>query len=143
MKRSPELRNLSVDHHHGLLLARKAKLVAAGQDDTPLPDMWKEAEEKFRFELEPHFRIEEEVLGPALHAHGEIALVQRLHREHEELRGTIKPGADRTPASLANFGELLERHIRFEERELFETAQRVLNPDELSAVAVACQARYS
>lgn len=115
--------------------------MAAGQDDTPLAVMWKEIEEKFRFDLEPHFRVEEEAIAPALESHGESALVQRLIQEHKELREYFKPGADRTAANLASFGVLLENHIRFEERELFEVAQKVLNPDELNAVAIASQAR--
>jgi hypothetical protein len=32
MKRIPQLRDLSEDHHHGLVLARKARQAAAGKD---------------------------------------------------------------------------------------------------------------
>jgi hemerythrin len=143
MKRFPELRDLSVDHHHGLLLARMAKLVASGKEDKPLPEMWEEVEERFRLELEPHFRVEEEVIAPALESHGEHQLVRRLLREHTELRRLMKPGVERSAANLATFGELLEDHIRFEERELFEVAQAVLDPDQLKAVAAASRSRHS
>jgi hypothetical protein len=143
MKRMAELRDLSVDHHHGLLLARMAKLVAAGQETTPLPAMWKEVEERFRLELEPHFRVEEGVIAPALESHGEHQLVQRLLREHAELRQLLKPGMERSAANLAKFGELLENHIRFEEREMFEVTQAVLDSDQLKAIATASRARHS
>jgi hemerythrin len=142
MKRIPELRDLSVDHHHGLLLARMAKLVASGQEAKPLPEMWKEVEERFRLELEPHFRVEEEVIAPALESHGEHQLVQRLLREHAALRRLARPGGERTAASLAAFGELLENHIRFEEREMFEVTQAVLSADQLKAIATASGARH-
>lgn len=141
MKRLPELRDLSVDHHFGLLLARKAKLVASGEDDTPLEEMWKEVEDKFRFDLEPHFKVEETAICPALESHGEHELVQRLLREHQDLREILMPGIERTTTNLAKFGTLLEGHIRFEERELFEVAQKILTSSELLVVAKASQNR--
>ena len=36
---------------------------------------------------------------------------------------------------------LLEKHIRFEERELFEVAQNTLNPDVLSEIERACHVK--
>ncbi len=141
LKRFPELRDLSVDHHHGLLLARKAKLVASGEEDTSPDEMWKEISERFRFELEPHFRVEEEALVPALEAHDKHDMARRLLQEHGGLRRFVTPGFDQTRENLGKFGELLESHIRFEERELFETAQEILTPEELGAVDTASKAR--
>jgi hemerythrin-like domain-containing protein len=140
MKRVPELRDLSEDHHHGLVLARKARKAAAGEDGFPASDVWAEVEAMFKTELEPHFQIEESLIGAVLAALGESQLSRRLLDEHEALREFLIPGRDRTPDDLGRFGELLEKHIRFEERELFEVAQSRLNPDELSEVAKACQA---
>lgn len=142
MKRVPELRNLSEDHHHGLALARKARKAAAGEEGFSTSDVWAEVEASFKAELEPHFRIEESLIGTVLEAHGESRLAKRLFDEHEALREFFIPGGDRTPDDLGCFGKLLEKHIRFEERELFEVAQNTLNRDELSAVAKACHARH-
>jgi len=141
LKRFPELRDLSVDHHHGLLLARKAKLVASGDEDTSPDGMWNEISERFRFELEPHFKVEEEALVPALESHGKHEMARRLLQEHRDLRGYVAPGSGRTLENLGKFGELLERHIRFEERELFETAQKILTSEELGAIDTASKAR--
>ncbi len=141
MKRSPELRDLSSDHHHGLALARMARRSAAGGGDRPIAEVWTEIVEKFRVELDPHFQVEESALAPALEAHGASALVRRLLEEHALLRASVRPGAGRTSADLEDFGELLERHIRFEERELFDAAQRLLSVDELKAVAEASRMR--
>ncbi len=136
MKRAPELRALSEDHHHGLVLARKAKL--AGTDPGAAIDAtWAEVEAKFEAELEPHFQIEEELLAPPLAAIGEQALVGRLFVEHAALRACVAAGAPRTREALAGFGDLLEAHIRFEERELFETAQTRLDAGALRAIAEA------
>ena len=137
MKRVLQLRDLSEDHHHGLVLARKAKLAASGQE------MWAEVDAAFESELAPHFEIEETFIGPALRDAGEMHLAQRLLDEHAALRRFVTPGCERSLDDLRLFGELLERHIRFEERELFEVAQDKLSSDELEAVANACRDRRS
>lgn len=136
MKRAPELRALSEDHHHGLVLARKAKL-AGGNEGSAVDAAWAEVEARFEDALEPHFRIEETLLAPPLAAAGERALVERLLAEHAALRAYVAPGAPRTALALVRFGEFLEAHIRFEERELFEAAQRRLDAAALRAIAEA------
>ena len=128
MRRDPNLRRLSRDHHTGLVLAKRARALAgagAAQRDAA----WAELQARFADELEPHFRLEEQGLLPALRAAGEDALVARTLGEHAELRALIGGGADE---AAARFGEALSAHIRFEEAALFETAQRVLDPQVLA-----------
>lgn len=142
MKRISELRELSEDRHHGLALARMAKKSVAGEGGLSLAEAWMEVDRKFRDELEPHFHIEESMIGPALESRGGRDLVERLLREHAELRRLAGPGLTRTTDVLLMFGELLDNHIRFEERELFEVVQNVLSAEELAAIASASQARH-
>lgn len=135
MKRDPALRHLSVDHHHALVLARRASRVAAGEVDEPIEALWVTIRETFARELEPHFQTEEALLLPALTHAGADELVRRTLDDHRRLR-QIVAGVDVDPRSgLAEFGELLTEHVRFEERELFECAQRRLTPKQLAAVA--------
>ena len=141
MKRAPQLRDLSEDHHHGLVLARNAKLAGSGDKAPSVSEMWAHVEAVFKSELEPHFEIEESFIGEALRGAGESQLAQRLVDEHEALRQFLLPGHRRTVDDLRRFGELLEQHIRFEERELFQVAQEKLTGDELAAVAQACRGR--
>ncbi|MCP8688816.1 hemerythrin domain-containing protein [Marinobacterium sedimentorum] len=141
MKRVPQLRDLSDDHHQGLVLARKAKMAALGQKEPCGPEIWAEVEAVFRRELEPHFEIEESFIAEPLRAAGESQLAQRLCDEHEALRQYLMPGHPRTLDDLRLFGELLQQHIRFEERELFQVAQHKLTSEELGAVAQACHDR--
>ena len=141
MKRVLELRGLSDDHHHGLVLARKAKRAGAGELDAPAKETWAEVEAQFAAELAPHFLIEETLIAPALTAAGEGALTKRLYEEHRALRACVLPGGGRTREDLTRFGELLENHIRFEERELFESAQKCMTSEALAAVAEACRAK--
>ncbi len=61
MKRIPELRKLSEDHHYGLVLARKARLA---KDETSAKKVWWEVMNKFQDEFDPHFIIEEKYLAP-------------------------------------------------------------------------------
>lgn len=137
MKRSAELRDLSVDHHHGLVLARRARRVGAGEDPTAPEAAWAEIERRFRDELEPHFRIEEELLVPELTRRHEHALVDRLAEDHAALRGLASPDGARDRAALCAFGERLEAHIRFEERELFPVVEARFPQAALDTVAQA------
>lgn len=119
MKRSPGLRDLSSEHHTGLVLARR--VVQAATDDE-VAHAWGELVERFETELEPHFRLEETQLLPALAQAGDMAIVQRTLDEHAQLRALIYD-LPHDAASLRAFAKLLQAHIRFEERELFATAQ--------------------
>ncbi|MCP3871297.1 MAG: hemerythrin domain-containing protein [Gammaproteobacteria bacterium] len=130
MYRHPSLRSLSSDHHSGLVLARKARNAANG-DLSDRTDAWKAIQIVFRNELEPHFQLEEQGLLPALRAVGEVDLVERTLQEHRQMRLLI---AGNGPDSLLSFAELLSAHIRFEEQELFNTAQRQLEPDVLTGL---------
>lgn len=143
MKRSPELRDLSEDHHYGLVLARKAMRAAVGEGALSLEEAWTMVEEKFADELEPHFQVEERALVPLLEQHGEEKLTERLRVEHAALRRFLAPGQARTAEELEGFGKLLEKHIRFEEREVFVFAQAKLSKEELSTVRQARRSDYS
>ena len=139
MKRSPQLRDLSEDHHHALVLARSAKLAADGEQKFQIASVWAEVELKMQRELEPHFEIEETLLAPALEQQGERILVNRLRADHAALRSHFRKHSARGAVELRLFGELLEEHVRFEERELFEVAERTLSAATLEAVAMACR----
>ena len=130
MKRIAELHKLSADHHLGLVLARRARLAAEGKSSHTPSEAWEEVGRKFLSELEPHFRIEEEYLVPPMEAMGALGLVERLNEEHKALREIVLDRSARTLSLLRHFGEILERHIRFEEREFFVTAEKLL-PTEL------------
>lgn len=139
MKRAPELRTLSVDHHHALVLAKKA--IEAGRSESVLEidELWAEVELKFSTELEPHFAIEEKLIEPALRARGHAELADKLNEDHAALRRFKLPGKGGTGEGLRLFGELLVAHIRFEERELFAVAEEVMSAEELAEVESACR----
>ncbi|HEX9264187.1 MAG TPA: hemerythrin domain-containing protein [Candidatus Binatia bacterium] len=125
--RHPSLIPLSQDHHHGLALALRCRKQALGQikpmGAAGLRERAKEFLDFYTSNLEAHFRAEEEVLFPALHsaipATGSV--IEELIREHVEIRQIMpRLAAGSGLAKLIfDLGDLLERHIRREERELF------------------------
>jgi hemerythrin-like domain-containing protein len=82
-----------------------------------------EFKEFFAHNLVNHFRAEEEVLFPQLGSRVPESreIIDLLLREHEQLRSAMpKLDAEEGLAKLVfDLGDLLERHIRKEERELF------------------------
>jgi hypothetical protein len=113
VKRSDALRPLSDDHHRALVLARRAKRALA--------KTWPDVVAFFASDLEPHFQTEERWLFPLLDAAGELGLAERARADHARLRALV-----RAAAPSAEFATALEEHVRFEERELFPVAERLL-----------------
>ncbi|MCP5246594.1 MAG: hemerythrin domain-containing protein [Burkholderiales bacterium] len=142
MKRIAALKALSIDHHHGLVLARKAKMVGtAGLQPNELQEIRMELRSHAETVLISHFEIEESCIAAALNTLNDPdidQLINRLYREHEALRQLFSSVDICNTAHLKQLGELLEQHIRFEERELFEVAQTRLDDQALQAIAAAC-----
>ncbi|MDD5176952.1 MAG: hemerythrin domain-containing protein [Sterolibacterium sp.] len=131
MKRSAALTQLSREHHTALVLAKHAQRMSMENKGAVLRFM-AQAVETFSRELEPHFRSEENTLLPALKGVGEPEIVRRTLTEHEELRRLANQLKTEDTTSLRRFGEALEAHVRFEERELFVLAESVLTPEALT-----------
>lgn len=138
MQRAPQLVSLSHDHHHALVLARRCRLCATPDASGDVAAAWAAVREAFPSHLEPHFEIEEAHLVPALEAAGETVMVERLREEHAALRA-LAAEESATASTVERFGTLLEAHVRFEEREVFELAQRRLPAAILDTVAEACR----
>lgn len=131
MKRDARLRGLSSEHHQALVLAR----TLATRHPT-----WTVADgvalhTRFRDELEPHFRIEEELLLPALQSLGEADLVRRVQTDHALLRACARAASAGDGAAARALGEHLRDHIRFEERELFPVCEAQIPGAVLDEVA--------
>ncbi len=136
MKRAEELKDLSRDHHHALVLGRKCVRAADADGSTAqLEVTWAAAAAAFARELEPHFGVEEMHLLTAMAAAGEADLVARTRRDHARLRELVRLPAER--GVLREFGELLGAHVRFEEQELFPRAEQVLSAADLATIAHA------
>lgn len=112
MRRHPALVHLSQDHHHTLVWARRLR---EGETD---------GFADFRRGLARHFREEEEQVFPLL---AEFCaeppdVLARALVDHARIRA-LPPGAE--------LADVLEAHVRLEERELFELLQDVVPADRL------------
>jgi hemerythrin-like domain-containing protein len=151
MKRAPELRDLSDHHHRGLVQARRLRRAATG-DEANMPEETAEAFLEFWQEgTTTHFREEEEVLLPVLARYREDLLgrepVVEMLLQHARIRGLViglsdevKGGSVRLE-TLGSIGELLESHIRLEEREVFSTIEEALPEEALREVADRLEAK--
>jgi len=125
--RHPSLIPLSHDHHHGLALALRCRKQALGQLKPMglkgLKERAQELRDFFANNLVRHFRAEEEALFPKLRqlVPESAALLDQLARDHRQLRDAISQldGEVALGKLVFDLGDLLERHIRKEERELF------------------------
>jgi hemerythrin-like domain-containing protein len=94
--------------------------------------------------LARHFRAEEEALFPFLRARlagdpGRLALLDQLTAEHRQLEArrdgvATADGDGALAVALTAFADLLEAHVRLEERELFEHFPESIPPAEAEGV---------
>ena len=123
IKRHQALVSFSRDHHNGLLLAWK---VRQGLKNLVEPERISDyVLFAFKNELEQHFKDEEKWLFPELPADDGLRI--QAETDHAGMRGLITQlGSDKKDiAALTQFADLLEKHIRFEERELFNHLQEI------------------
>lgn len=121
MRRDRRLSGLSSEHHQALVLARRLALLAAG--GAARAEDARAVAERFAREIEPHFRVEEEVLLPALRRAGARSLVETVECDHCFLRDQAAAAAAGRRDGLADFAARLTAHVRFEERELFPACE--------------------
>jgi iron-sulfur cluster repair protein YtfE (RIC family) len=133
---------LSHDHHHGLALALRCRKQALGRlKPMGIEGLRMRAEEMrdfFDHRLTPHFRAEEEILFPFMReaVPQSAALIDDLLREHGTFRQEIGKLAGKTGLSklIFDLGDLLERHIRREERELFPLFEKYVRGSDAEIV---------
>ena len=134
MKRHASLRDLSVDHHHGLVHAQRLQK-SDGLSDVERMRVALSFLEFWDAAISIHFRKEELALLPVFSRYGgdvaQPTIVEMLI-QHTRIRGFVMELKDeveqgRAPVmTLENIGVMLEIHIRLEEREVFPTIEGLL-----------------
>jgi hypothetical protein len=139
LKRSRELKPLSSEHEQALLVAFQLRHGISGHGDSAgapkdLPGLVALAKRYDETVLVPHTRAEEELLA----GHVSAVDLSRLKSEHIELRRFLSDATDARPqemrAALARFADLLERHVRWEERELFPALEAAMTGEALATM---------
>lgn len=127
IKRNESLRNVSRDHHFGLLFCWKLRTGLKTVEPIRIKHY---ADHFYKVHLLPHFKLEERYIFPLLGE--EHTLVQKAMEDHKKLTRLFEE-KDCSADSLTRIEQLLEEHIRFEERVLFKELQRVVQEDQLLA----------
>lgn len=131
IRRSKELAPLSREHHDGLLFVWKIKQGLS--NGTSLATLRDYARWFWSNHMKPHFKDEEQVLVKYLP--GDNPLVTQMFNEHAHIRDLIiSLDKDPDPDSLQLLADYINKHIRFEERELFAYAEQALTPQQLEEV---------
>lgn len=140
MKRHKSLYPLSHDHHHALVQARNLRVASS---DPGLPSFLKAGRDFIAFwdsKLQTHFRQEEEILLPGFSKYSSTDRVEiietlkqhiEIRRACRELRDNLNKEAAPEAESLRKLGALLEKHIRYEENQLFPAIEEAVPEEEL------------
>lgn len=128
MLRDRSLVPLSQQHHNGLALCVLTRRALAAGASADLAALARRITDRYELELANHFEIEEQVLFTEIERNlGALPILADLLREHRELErlvGELRRGP--SAGLLEQFCDLLTRHIRREENELFEATQQRL-----------------
>lgn len=132
IKRHPAMVSFSKDHHFGLLLVWKIrqglkKSIEAGRIGKYVLFFFSE-------DLLKHFWDEEKLLFSRLRADDLLRI--QAEEDHAVIYQLIKDIRNQTEDTvlLTQLADRLEKHIRFEERELFNHLQSVIGADELALI---------
>jgi hemerythrin len=145
LRRDPALVPLSREHHGVLVRALDLKQ-AARRDGAAQRAAAQAFLDAFEAEMRGHFADEEELLLPAARSFDPegVARIAAEHREMEALADSLRSGLDQgrdLGTSCAELGQLLDDHVRYEERAFFETLQRHLSAAELAELGRRLDAR--
>ena len=129
MKRHESLQPLSREHHHGLLLCWKIKTgISKGIEFSRIK---KYVDWFYQNHILPHFEVEENHVFPLLGM--EHDMVKKALAQHASLRELFTAQSD-IQLNLLRISEELDKHIRFEERELFPKIQDDISEDALKTL---------
>ena len=129
IKRHEAIQPLSREHHNGLVFcwrirAGLSKNVETRRIKTYVDWFWAN-------HLHQHFDAEEQYVFPVLEDHDD--LLKRALAEHRRLETLITTETDLTQ-TLEAIANILEGHIRFEERVLFNKIQEVATDEQLHEI---------
>jgi hemerythrin-like domain-containing protein len=125
--RNESLKNLSRDHHFGLLFCWK---IRSSLNTIETKRLARYSEYFYKEHLQPHFKLEEKYIFPLFGE--ETTLVQEAMDDHMKLT-ELFGAQEKSIEILAQIAKTLEKHIRFEERVLFKELQKLIPEDELAA----------
>ncbi len=130
IKRNKSLQPISREHHQSLLLCWKIR--TGFSKGVEAERMKKYTDWFFENHIQPHFEVEEKYIFPILG--NEHELVKKALSEHRRLTRLFE-NEEEIEKSLSLIEEELEKHIRFEERVLFNEIQEIATEGQLKLVS--------
>lgn len=130
IKRVETLQGVSREHHHGLLLCWKIRTGFSKKISNER--IKKYADWFYEAHLIPHFELEENHIFPIMGEQND--LVKKALAEHRRLTRLFND-TDEIDKSLSLIEEELEKHIRFEERVLFNEIQKIATEQQLKTIS--------
>ncbi|MUV36741.1 hypothetical protein JNUCC1_00545 [Lentibacillus sp. JNUCC-1] len=140
IKRHDSLQPLSRHHMIGLHVALKLKRAGTEQSRLTNEEIIQDLKAFWEPDGQNHFREEEEILLPAYAAYTDINQPEIVNMllEHVIIRSKIKQVLEIEKfdiTAMQTLGELLEKHIRTEERVIFPMIEQALPEDKLIELA--------
>lgn len=140
-RRHDSLIPLSREHQYALMMCLRIHrgLIERHEDPEWLKVKAGHAVRFFDGDLVTHFKAEEEFLFPMMkELQGAASIIDQLLAEHERMRMLCEQlrriETTTLAATLMEFADTLEAHIRKEERELFPIYEQQASPEEMSRV---------
>jgi len=140
IKRDKALLILSHDHHQGLILAQVIKKGSPQYKNLPNSIVGKKdySIKFYNDELIKHFEDEEKILFPVVNGKDDEIdnLIEEIITEHKKIKQLVNQleSDEDVENTLDELGNILESHIRKEERDLFTKIQEILTKEELTSV---------
>lgn len=129
IKREEYLKALSREHHHSLLLCWKIK--TGFTKGVSITRMKLYIDWFFKNHLQPHFELEEKYIFPILG--NENVLIKQAIEEHKII-SRLFCDTSHIETSIKQIQEDLEKHVRFEERFLFDEIQKVASSENMEEI---------
>ena len=131
IKRSVQLQPLSREHHDGLLFVWKIR--QGLNNNTSIDKLREYTGWYWRHHIRPHFFQEEKILLPFIPA--SHSLRAQLKEEHDDIKELIL-FIDKEPDRIdfIHLSNLIDTHIRFEEREFFQYLEQHLSEKNLTDI---------
>lgn len=132
IKRSEHIILLSKDHHTSLLFCWKIR--QGLKMDAEMERIKKYVQYFWRYHMQPHFEEEEEILFAPL----KDEKVQKAIDEHGQIKTQINTLLNRSEmeagSGLALLADMVDKHVRYEERELFPHLEKTLSHEQLETI---------
>lgn len=129
IKRHTALKPLSREHHHGLLLCWKIRTGIKKEIETLR--IWSYVSWFYDNHLAQHFETEEKYIYPILGSDNEF--IKKAVSEHRKISHLIQE-APKSYKNLDLIAEILENHIRVDERSLFSEIQAIAIEEQLQMI---------